>query len=74
VILNATVASGVALDPRIIPWEAAAAGVNGGRSRGVITVAFVSQLEELSYRDGNHQICFLKQYPVFICRANFHLW
>ncbi len=54
-MLNTTVASGVSLDPRLIPWEVASAGVDG-RSRSGITAAFVNQLEELSYRNTRRDV------------------
>lgn len=49
VIVNTTATSGVRLDQRLIPWDVAAQ--LEGKSTGVVTAAFVDNLEELSYRN-----------------------
>ena len=48
-IVNTTATSGVRLDQRLIPWDVAAQ--LEGKSTGVVTAAFVDNLEELSYRN-----------------------
>lgn len=49
VFVNTTATSGVRLDQRLIPWDVAAK--LEGKSTGVVTAAFVDNLEELSYRN-----------------------
>ena len=47
-IMNITATSGVRVDHRLIPWDAAA--LLEERSVSGVTAAFVDHLEELSYR------------------------
>lgn len=50
VILNSTAASGVAIDHRIVPWDA------GESSSGGLTVAVVSESSEFSYRNARRDV------------------
>ena len=57
-IVNTTATTGVRLDQRLIPWSVATQLED--KSNGGVTVAFVDNLDELSYRNVRRDVAIQK--------------